>query len=561
MERTIGKRFSPLLIFCFLPSAIFFTPPAFSQSQGAATQKNTSGDLPEGNTANQQKTAGNQAAGGEAANKQSAVVGIQQAQSVEQDALAKGLELFKSGEYEKAIKEFLNAQEETPEYPDIPFFIGMAYLQMSQPIYAVSYFKSAIEKDPTYWDAYFQLGTAFIALENFKEALGCLNILYKVQPQYEDLGCLLGMTCYRLERYEDALKYLGTGVISDRMKDITALYTGLARQKLGKRKEAGMGFRNLYTTDASSPLAEPSKRLYDMLRMEETVTRPYWFSATFRTLFDDNAKLLPTENVFSVGPPKSSFGESVFLQGGYSLIKRPDYELNVTYGLYETIYNAIPSIDVQDHIPGMSFIYKSEIGPIGISPRFDYSFDYVLLGLGYSRFLGRHTARPSLVLTEGPHFMTLLSYTFENKDYHATSDVSADNPDARAHETGITQFLRSSDGRHYIKTGYYRRRELASGDNWDFFSNGLLAGAQYTFPKQIRFNADYTWENRNYQHDNIFFGYKRKDIEKVISASLSKDIGGHITVFAEFLKRNNDTNTSLYTYEKNIYSIGMTYRY
>lgn len=478
---------------------------------------------------------------------------------LEYEALLKGMEAFKAGEYEKALEEFQKAELALPDDPDIPFFIGMTYFEMVKPGEAIPYFKSTIEKDPTYWDAYFQLGTALVALERFEEALGYLEKLYSVQPQREDLGCLLGMACYRVGRYEDALNYLETGVSSDRMSDVVALYTGLAKQKLGRRKEARIEFKDLYTLDPTSPLAEPSRRLYDVLRLEEIVVRPYKFTATFRSLYDDNVRLIPTDNVFGVGHPKSSFGQSVFLRGEYSLLKRPSYEINASYGFYQTVYDSERKFDVQDHIPGLSFVYRGEIGPVGYSPSFDYFFDWVFVD--YHWFMSRHTFRPSLTLTVGPNLMTLLSYTFEDKDFRTRPDFRADDRDAVNHEVGLTQFFRTGDGKHYIKFGYYRDRERAIGDNWDFDSNLLLAGAQCTLPKRIRLNVDYTWEDRNYKHDNIFFGRHRKDIERTVTASISKDIGDHITVFGDFLRRDNSSNLKLFDYEKDIYSLGITYRY
>ena len=72
---------------------------------------------------------------------------------------------------------------------------------------------------------------------------------------------------------------------------------------------------------------------------------------------------------------------------------------------------------------------------------------------------------------------------------------------------------------------------------------------------------DYTWEDRNYRNANIFFDRHRKDIERTISASLSKDIGDHITVFGDYLRRDNSSNLALFDYEKNIFSLGITYRH
>lgn len=349
----------------------------------------------------------------------------------EYEVLTKGMESFKAGEYENALDEFRKAQLALPDDPDIPFFIGMTYLEMVKPKEAIPYFESIIEKDPLYWDAYFQMGTALVTLERFEDALDYLEKLYKVQPRREDLGCLLGMACYRVGRYEDALNYLETGVFSDRMTDVVILYTGLTKQKLGQRKEARIEFRDLYTLDPTSPLAEPSRRLSEALRMEEVVERPYRFTASFRSMYDDNVRLIPTEDVFGVGHRKNSFGQSVFIRGEYSLLKRPNHEVNASYGFYQTVYDSERKFDVQDHIPGINFIYRGKIGPVNYSARFDYFFDWIFLD--YHWFMKRHTARPSLTLTASPHFMTLLSYTFEDKDFRTTPDFRADDRDAVNH--------------------------------------------------------------------------------------------------------------------------------
>ena len=478
------------------------------------------------------------------------------------ERLIKGMEVFKAKEYEMALDNFQKAQLMLPDDPDIPFFIGMTYLEMVKPEEAIPYFKKTIEVSPDYWDAYFQLSTALVTSERFKEALDYLEKLYNVQPQRENLGCLLGMACYREGRYEDALNYLETGVSSDRMSDVVILYTGLTRQKLGQRKEARIEFRDLYTTDPTSPFAAASRRLDETLRLEEKVVRPYQFNATFRSFYDDNVRLIPTEDVFGVGHRKNSFGQSVFLRGEYSLLKRQNNEINVSYGYYQTIYNSERKYDVQDHIPGLSFIYRGKVGPVGYNARLDYFFDWIFLD--YHWFMSTHTTKPSLALTTGPYFTTLLSYTFKHKNFRIKPDFEADDRDSVNHEVGLTQFFHTSDGENYIKFGYYRKAERADGDNWDYDSNTLLGGLQFTAPdklQQVKLNVDYTWEDRNHLNANIFFDRHREDIERSVSTTVSKDIGDHITVFGNYLRRDNSSNMKLYNYEKNIYTLGITYRH
>ena len=493
-------------------------------------------------------------------NEQSKVASSPQIQpSVEHESIEKGMELFKSGEYEKALDEFLSSQIKFPDDPDIPFFIGMTYLKLTLPGKAVPYFKTAIDKDPTAWDAFFQLGTALVSLEKFDEALNYLERLYRIQPKREDMGCLLGMACYGVGRYDDALHYLETGVNSSRMKDVTATYIGLTRVKLGKGKIARMGFGEMNTLDPTSPLLTSSRRLSDVLAMEEAVMKPYKFFASFRTLYDDNVSSITKSEVFrpATGKEKSSIGESLALQGEYSLIKVPKLSLNISYGLNQTVYQSAHDFDVQAHTPGLNLVYKGwQVGPIALSPRLDYFFNYILLD--YRDFLNIHTVRPSVAITEWKNFLTVFSYNFDMKDYQVSTPFSAENPDATSHEVGLTQYLRSSGGRHYLRAGCYKRYEVAEGDDFDFEATYFRLGAQYTLPKGVRLNADYSWEFRDFSHDHLFFGEKREDVENVSSISLSKDIFNHITIFGDFLNRECYSNLSLFGFEKNVYAVGIS---
>ena len=398
-----------------------------------------------------------------------------------------------------------------------------------------------------------------MANERPGEALQYLDKLYKVQPDREDLACLIGMANYKLKRYDDALWYLDAITTSDRMRDVARLYEGLSYQKQGRSKEARVVLSNIYTLEPTSPVSEPAMRLFDVLKMEERVKRPYQFFATFRSLYDDNVRLLPQENVLSVGHPRASFGEQAILYGEYSLINRPNYKFNLSYGFSQTIYNSDRKFDVQGHTPGLSFVYSGEIGPVGYSPRVDYFFDWVFLGSDW--FLHRHTARPSLTLTMGPHLVTLLVYTFEHRDFRSVPDFRQDDRDGVLNEIGFTQFFRTADARHYIKLGYYKSWANTIGSNWDYDANNLLAGIQYTLPKKVRLNVDYSWEDRDYPHKNIFFSKKREDTERLLNVSVSRNIGSHVTAFGGYLRRDNNSNIALYDFEKNIYSLGMTYRY
>jgi hypothetical protein len=100
----------------------------------------------------------------------------------------------------------------------------------------------------------------------------------------------------------------------------------------------------------------------------------------------------------------------------------------------------------------------------------------------------------------------------------------------------------------------YLRRFIYSG-------NRFITGFQYTFPKDIRFNVDYEYKQVRYKNTNIYFDEKRRDIDRGVNAVFSKDIGKNWGVSLEYLHRKNSSNIALYDYRKNLYSVGVSWRW
>lgn len=60
---------------------------------------------------------------------------------------------------------------------------------------------------------------------------------------------------------------------------------------------------------------------------------------------------------------------------------------------------------------------------------------------------------------------------------------------------------------------------------------------------------------------NIYFDEKRKDIERSVNVAFSKDISKGWIVSLEYLHRRNSSNIALYDYKKNLYSMGVSWRW
>ena len=484
-------------------------------------------------------------------------------QETEYRPLISGMEEYKAGNYQKALENFFKAEKTFPDDPDIPFYLGLTYLQLNQKGKAIEYLQKTVKLNPNYLDAHFQLGMILIQEKDYKNAISHLKKVFKQQPEKENLGYFLGYAYFNLKNHKKALYYFEKNKTSDKsIEQLNLYYSGLCKTYLGKPEEAEKLYQKVIKIDPTSPLASPSEQL---LRVKPFIPKEKRlnFELTTRFQYDDNLVLIPTTNVYNLRDRKRKTTiELFYLKGEYALLRTPHSQISTSYGLYQTICNSLRDNDVQDHIVSLDWLYsdRKETFP-NKSLRLTYSYDHLLSD--YKSFLYRHTLRPILIIQETPKNLTLFQYTFQDKIFKDIPLFDEDRRDAKNHELGFVHFLRFNQGKHFLKTGYFYDREFARGDNWDYQGNKGIAGFQYTFPKDLRFNLDYEYKNIHYENPNIFFDQHRKDIERNLSAGISKDIGKNKdkTISLEYRRTVNSSNIALYDYEKNLVSAGMSWRW
>lgn len=478
-------------------------------------------------------------------------------------SLTSGMKEYKNGNYAKALEDFIKAEKFFPKDADIPFYIGLTHLQLKQANEAVRYFKKTVKRNPNYSDAYFQLGMVLIQEKNFEEAISYLKKVFNQSPEKENLRYFLGYCYFNLGYYQKALSYFEKNKTQDKsIQELNLYYSGLCKTYLGKTKEAEEFYKRVIEIDPASPLSQPSQQL---LTSKPAIPqgKRLNFELTTQFQYDDNFILVPTTDVYNLKEKKKDTTiELFYLKGEYALLKSAHSQLSASYGFYQTVANSLRHNDVQDHIASLNWLYSDgkETFP-NKSLRLTYSYDYLLSD--YASFLYRNTFRPIFIIQETPKNLTLVQYTYQNKNFYENPLFGEDKRDADNHEAGFVHFLRFREGKHFIKAGYFYDKELAEGNNWDYQGNKGLAGLQYTLPKDARFNFDFEYKNYHYDNANIYFDMDRKDIYRNFTWSLSKDIGKNKdkAIFLEYARSVTSSNIALYAYEKDLVSVGMDWRW
>lgn len=469
-----------------------------------------------------------------------------------------GIEAYGDGKYEEAVEALQKARTIFPDDPDIPFFTGLAYLQLGHPGKAIDEFRKTIEKSPAHIHARFHLGVTLIRQKLYADAIPHLEKVHATDPGRADLGFFLGKAYFHLWEYEKALSHLETGKTSDRdIRDLTLHYIGLCRHQMGRHDEAAIAFKTL-SSDPTSHLAVPSKRLIEAMETDVRIEKPWSIDLTAKVQYDDNVVLVPTTTdvYFPDNQDRSSVLELIYIRGEYALVRRRTWDLSASYAIYQSITNSIREFDVQDHILTVDAIARNILRATPYQFQVSYAYDYLLQD--YKYLLQRHAIRAALALHWTPRHMTAIQYAMTLKEFAQHPTILEDDRDASNHEAGVIHYLRYDEAKHYIKAGYVFDMDTAQGNNWDYLGHRFLVGFQYTLPMNIRANVDCERKATRYTNADSFYGENRRDTSKALTASLSKRLTPVWTASLEYSRHRNASNLAQFDYSKALYSLGVS---
>lgn len=107
---------------------------------------------------------------------------------------------------------------------------------------AIKAYDEALKTDPLYTNAWFGKGNSLIRLERFEEAIKAYDEGLKIEPQWALLLTAKGLALYRLERFEEAIEVYDEALkINPKDVDIWKA-KGQALSRLGRNSEAEEAF-------------------------------------------------------------------------------------------------------------------------------------------------------------------------------------------------------------------------------------------------------------------------------------------------------------------------------
>jgi hypothetical protein len=175
-------------------------------------------------------------------------------------------------------------------------------------------------------------------------------------------------------------------------------------------------------------------------------------------------------------------------------------------------------------------------------------------------------------VVENLNNLTTTVFRFQQKTFYREGDFTNRFPaaqrDALNWMVGLTHTLRFSGDRHLLSLGYQFDVEDATGADFSYSGNRLLAGGLSTLPwGELRLRYDYQVHWRDYRSLNATFPLNapgtivRKDIEQVHFVKIEKPLPHNFVISGQYQRFQCDSNIAVYAYTQNQFTLTTTWTY
>ena len=407
--------------------------------------------------------------------------------------------------------------------------------------------------------------------KKYPEATQELLKAHKLDPRNTNVIYYLALSLSAQGNNADAEAYLRKG-LEAQPKNANLQYLLAYNLRAQGKTEAAKQLAESIQLEPASPLVGPSRELLTALRTPRRGDSPFWLELSAREQYDSNLALRANRRSQTPGLGQAaSWGNLLGLSGEYAFFRTSKWQAAARYDMFQTLNYENHKFDFNDHVVGGRVTYN-DILPTGqryfVTGR---AFHDVLLQQGRI-FLQRPTALLDSYLYWDKNGSTrtqlLYQIQYEKFNEHPPRGKGGqllgegdERRDAFNHRVGLVHYIFFDRQRYGINFGFNYDREDAYGSNWRYDGYRPVGGVLVTLPWEIRATSNFEFHARHYDGTNSLAGKTRKDQELLALFSLAKDITPSLTVTLEHLWNNSNSTIGTYSFQRQVYSLGLTWRY
>ncbi len=429
----------------------------------------------------------------------------------------------------------------------LPFFLFLFVLSVSTGF--------AEQIDPVYEIA---VTKAVNKIENadYEQAAKELREILKSRPDDETATLYLGIALSR-PGDRNAEGYLKKALKMNPQNPRTNLELGIFYYNKSLQEESKDYFKNTISLAPNTAYAKKSKEYLNRIQKKGTI-KPWALNISIGGQYDNNVVLDSGDTPLPEGiSRKSDWSAVLFLKGKYSFISSETVDVSAGYSFYQNLHIHLSDFNVMDNLFDLGA--RVRLSSL-LSLKAAYSFDYVLVGGDPYDYA--HSLSPSIIISEGKGFSTVLEYRYRNIHFMNTSlfETNSDRTGSN-HLVGITQNIPLGSFINF-RLSYAYDKDSTKKDFWDYEGNKGTAGLMFSLPAGFYIDLYGEYYKKDYEDNNPAVSHReREDDISTAAISATKTLSRIFSVTIGQLYTRNKSNIDIYDYERAITSLFINARF
>jgi tetratricopeptide (TPR) repeat protein len=487
-----------------------------------------------------------------------------------------GMKEFRDENYEEALTYFLEARKAEPTSSTVAFYTGLTYKIMEQYKEAIPYLRDAVTFTPRIKEALVELIDVLYQTDNIKEAKEWVDVGEKEGIQPGRIQFLKGLVYLKDKQYPEAIAgFEKAKELDPSLAQLAEFQIASANMQSGQYKEAQNRFKRAVSVDPTTDMATMARDYDKALAEKFERERPWRFSVGLGYKYDTNLVAKPAGGpVADAISNESDYAANMTARISYTFpfsFKTP-YNLTIQYSInadrymqrddYNTMTNTL------SFIPGYNFEKFSISVPITILYNWlqrEKGTDFTQSASWYSdtKYMRYYSVMPTLRYMLTQNSIAEFSIGYTEKYYFIAPLTAPEERDGRLYNASIGYTYFFYDGRGFVNLKYTYAQDNTIGDNWANKEHRL--GMSLLYPlwwKPLKLQVSSEAAFTQYIFPNATFdGMTRRNDTYNTSFGLVYELGKSTDITAQYTYIRDKSNISTYDYTREIFSLGIEYRY
>jgi tetratricopeptide (TPR) repeat protein len=475
-------------------------------------------------------------------------------------SLNDGINLYRAGKYSEAINDLLKARQDDPKSSITAFYLGMAYKHLEDYETAEGHLRDAVTMTPKIKEALIELIDILVRLKKTDEANKWIAVAEKENFQPANTAFLKGLALTQEGKNSEAIESFEKAKSLDpKIAQASEIQIAFIRMRDSKLESAKESFQSAITADPQTDLAGFARQY--LARVEEVIKtkKPVHFTLSLFGQYDDNMVLKPTdESLATAVTNEESFVANTAFKTTYSPTINGPWLFNAFYAISSSLHkNHGKTHDSLINTISMTPGYNFGRYALNLSATYSYA---MVRNPSYKKYSGYLIAGPMMRLALNGSQLLEVFAGYADNNYFEPALINEENRDSSglsAYGSWVWLLKKNT----FLNLRYQFFDQNSAGSNWDNFSNSLSANVVIPTIDGVKLQLNGEYTKKNFKNIHTVFDLKRADSIYNLSAGITWAFNKKASLIGQYTWINNGSNIAVYDYTRNLYTLGMEYRF